>query len=122
MKTLLCYPLALALVMISAAANAQNYVVWTGGIGADERAEAPQEGTRLVFALHTGHYLSLVQVSITNEQGQELVNTRTDGPWLILNLPDGNYSVTASTEGRDSVSGTFTVGGPQREFIITFRD
>ncbi len=112
----------LILLLCGATVTAQNHVIWSGGIGADERAEAPNEGTRLVFALQSGAFLSRVQVSITNSQGEEVVNTVTNGPWLVLDLPDGQYSVVASLENRDSITGSFTVGGQQREFIISFRD
>jgi len=124
MKTYVQLPTILfpLLLMFSATVSAQNYVIWSGGIGTDERAEAPQEGTRLVFAIRSGAFLSRVQVSITNTEGTELVSTITDGPWLVLDLPNGQYTVNASLDNREPVSGSFSVGGTQREFTILFSD
>lgn len=79
-------------------------VVFNGGIGLHERASAPTEGTKLEFFLESGAYVSDVHVVVADAEGQQLVNTVTEGPWLILDLPDGEYSVRASFEGHTESS------------------
>jgi hypothetical protein len=90
-------------------AMAQQYV-FNGGIGTDEREMAPEEGTRLVFFASSGSYLSGVQVQVEDMNGRELVNIQTRGPWLILDLPTGQYQLQASL-GDNTQGGVFSVGG-----------
>jgi hypothetical protein len=82
----------------------EDPVVFNGGISLEERASAPEEGTKLEFFLSGGPYVSDVHVVVADDAGNELVNTVTDGPWLILDLPDGEYNVQASL-GQDQVQG-----------------
>jgi hypothetical protein len=99
---------------------AEKPIVFNGGISLEERAAAPQEGTKLEFFLKEGAYLSDVHVVVADEAGEELVNTVTDGPWLILDLPDGQYNVQASL-GEDSVqSGKITVDSRTESFGYMF--
>ena len=80
---------ALLLALISVSAAAQNDVVWSGCFSAEEREQAPQDGTRLVFFVTNGVYLSDIAVTVTDSAGELVVETTTTGPWLILNLPTG---------------------------------
>jgi len=70
---------------------AQSPIIWTGGITLEEREAAPAGGTRLEFFVTGGHYLSSIQVVVTDDSGREIVNTTTTGPWLILDLAPGTY-------------------------------
>ncbi len=88
--------------LISTPLLAQNPVIWTGGISEQERAEAPSTGTRLVFFVSAGNYLSNIAVRITDSNDREIVNTTTAGPWLILDLPAGRYNVQATRSNGDS--------------------
>ncbi|MCG8413371.1 MAG: hypothetical protein MI746_04035, partial [Pseudomonadales bacterium] len=47
----------------------QDTVVWHGGISEEERALAPDSGTRLVFFVRAGNFLSDIAVNITNSAG-----------------------------------------------------
>ncbi len=98
----------------------EDPVVFNGGISLEERAAAPEEGTKLEFFVADGAYLSDVHVVVADDSGQELVNTVTDGPWLILDLPDGEYNVQASL-GDDLVqSGQITVDSRAEKFGYMF--
>lgn len=107
--------------LLSTPLLAQNPVIWTGGISEEERAEAPTTGTRLVFFVSAGNYLSNIAVRITDDNSREVVNTTTAGPWLILDLPAGRYSVQA-TRGNGDVQGVQIeiVAGTDAEFGIMF--
>ena len=98
----------------------EDPVVFNGGISLEERASAPEEGTKLEFFVSGGEYLSDVQVVVADEAGNELVNTVTDGPWLILDLPDGQYDVQASLGGGNVQSGTITVDSRSEQFGYMF--
>ncbi|MGA1742672.1 MAG: hypothetical protein ACO4AC_11040 [Pseudohongiellaceae bacterium] len=100
--------LLLLVVFLPVCALAQQYVLFNGGVCTDEREAAPDEGTRLVFFASSGSYLSGVQVVIKDTNGRELVNVRTRGPWLILNLPTGQYQLEASL-GDHGQGGVFSV-------------
>jgi hypothetical protein len=100
----------------------EDPVVFNGGISLEERASAPKEGTKLEFFLAGGPYLSDVHVVVEDDSGNQLVNTVTDGPWLILDLPEGQYDVQASI-GEDQVqSGMITVDSRSEKFGYMFSE
>ncbi len=101
--------LLLALGLVTFANGAQNIVLWSGGISQEERALAPASGTKLVFFVSSGSYLSEIAVEVSNSNGDEIVNTRTTGPWLILDLAAGDYTVTATRRNGDIQSSTISV-------------
>lgn len=103
-------------------AAAQNYITFNGGVSFEERQTAPDSGTKLVFFVKSGSYLSDVQVRVVNAAGKELVNTLSQGPWLILNLPAGEYSVTAQTEDHGTQSLKIQVSADSQEFGFRFSD
>lgn len=112
--------LILFLLVLSIPGFSQNIVMWTGGIGIEERESAPTTGTKLVFFSESGDFLSNVLVTIKNEDGAELVKTTTSGPWLILNLQPGQYSIRAEMEGRDAQGGIINVDSDTGEFGFMF--
>ncbi len=73
----------------------------SGGIGTDEREamlrEAKTEGynLKIVTAATGGAYLASVDVRIADRQGSEVLHTAMDGPWLLVKLPAGRYTVVA---------------------------
>jgi hypothetical protein len=59
---------------------------------------------------------------VEDDSGNQLVNTVTDGPWLILDLPEGQYDVQASI-GEDQVqSGMITVDSRSEKFGYMFSE
>jgi len=105
---------------IAATTQAQDYILFNGGISIEERATAPSTGTKLVFAVESGNYLSEVMVQIKNTAGVELVNTVTQGHWLILNLPNGSYSVSAVLASGETKSMMIAVTDASRECRFAF--
>ena len=75
----------------------------SGGVGMQGKSqmEAIQRNYKLKlgFATNTGHYLSNVDVRITDRAGNTVLQTVTKGPFLLANLPAGTYNVTSSYEG-----------------------
>lgn len=85
--------------------TAQGIEFLSGGVGKDERdaiqAQFKEFNTRLVFADSTGKYLAGVAVRVTDAKGKAVLETTTQGPWLLANLPAGGYEVKASFQGRE---------------------
>ena len=54
---------------------------------------------KLVFATKSGEYLSDVKVTIADASGKTMLETMSEGPWLLARLPRGNYQVIASNSG-----------------------
>lgn len=75
----------------------------TGGVGKSERAAIEKEAGAydlwLTVAERDGAYLSDVDVRIENDKGQVVLDTRTDGPFLLARLAPGRYSVRALSGG-----------------------
>jgi hypothetical protein len=73
----------------------------TGGIGLDEstafKSAIPRHSATLVFTSHTGgnnEYLADVPVTVTDSRGRQVLQASV-GPYLLLDLPAGNYVATA---------------------------
>lgn len=87
----------LSMVILSASASAQEHIpLLTGGIGENERAdiEAVQNeyNVKLVFTGERGMYLSDVHVIIRDSKDNVLVDDYTEGPFLLVKLPNGRYT------------------------------
>lgn len=100
-----------------ALAEGENYVTWNGGVGIDNRAVAPTTGTKLIFLTDQGQFLADVHVTVKDSEDNTIVDTVSEGPWLIMNLPHGSYEVNAEFEGR-SQSGTLTVDADTEQLPI----
>ena len=76
----------------------------SGGVGLEERqkmiAMARGYDLKLAFADRRGECLSDVKVTIDDQQGKQVLNTTTAGPWLYAELPQGKYDVKASFDNR----------------------
>jgi hypothetical protein len=110
------YPLLASLLLLSTAcvagglpeqhvAGKVTYV--TGGIGKDEanalKRAAPAYPLEVMFVRkgEAGQrdYAAGDKVEIRDARGRILLNTETDGPFLLAKLPPGHYSIEASNEG-----------------------
>ena len=96
----------------SASANSDDAVVQktpggvsyvSGGVGTDSidrlNSLARDFNLKLVFALTSGSYVSDVKVAIADAKGRMILDTTSDGPWLLTRLPAGNYQVVATLSG-----------------------
>lgn len=78
----------------------------TGGIGADAVAAFKQAATKypleLLFAQKAAPndvYLADVTVTVRGSSGQVVLDTVSDGPFLLAHLPPGQYQIEASSAG-----------------------
>jgi hypothetical protein len=84
-----------------------NVTFITGGVTKDEaesfRAAMSRYALGLEFAKANGprgDFLANVDVSITDARGQPVLQTISDGPFLLADLPAGQYTVRAASEGQ----------------------
>ena len=78
----------------------------SGGVSDSEQAAIKEMGKdynlQVLMALEEGNYLSDVDVTITNGQGDTVLQTVTSGPMLFAQLPAGSYTVHAKApEGEE---------------------
>ncbi|ALV61697.1 hypothetical protein A8F72_25230 [Burkholderia cenocepacia] len=79
----------------------------SGGIGSDQSAAIKREMDKyslvLEFAGHTSNgneYLADIPVRITDARGKTVLSTVTAGPFLLISIPDGRYTVAATYRGQ----------------------
>ena len=101
-------------------AHTQGAVTYvSGGIGQEEaqafEAAAAQYPLMLEFALkHTprAEFTAGVHVVVTDAKGQHVLDTKSDGPFLLAKLPAGRYTVTAEHNGQ-TLTKTVRVAPPK---------
>lgn len=85
------------------ASSYQGIPYVSGGIGFDERQEmrAMRSGytLSLLFAARDGSYCADIEVKIASANGEQVFAAGADGPWFLVNLPAGRYSVTVTPAG-----------------------
>lgn len=99
----------LAASLVPTAASARSEEVATapsgvtfvsGGISSDAvdrlRSMERDFNLKMVFASSNGEYLSDVKVQVTDPSNRVVLDTTTEGPWLLAKLPAGSYQVSAS--------------------------
>src|ERR1041385_8467066 len=98
----------------------------SGGIGFGERerlsemASHEKMNLKLVFDERNGAFLSAVPVKITDASGTVRLQVTTDGPWLFVRLPAGEYRYRAEHDGHVQ-SGSVTVPETGRiETVVSF--
>lgn len=95
----------------------------TGGFG-DNQANAFKEAgakhsVMMVFSETGGAYLADIPVQIKAKGEGANVDIKAAGPYLLIDLPDGSYTVQASHQGK-SQSKDFTVSGQKKGQRISF--
>jgi len=93
--------------------TAQGEAYVSGGVALSERdaldkLRASYSLRVVTAAKKTGSYLADAQVKITDASGKTVLDTKLDGPWLLVNLKLGQYKVDA-TFRQQTLSKTTTV-------------
>jgi hypothetical protein len=91
----------------------------TGGIGADESqamkqlaAHYPLELEFVEQAGKRGEYSAGEQVRISDDAGRTVLKATAAGPFMLVNLPDGRYRVSAADDGHREVRAVTLSGKP----------
>lgn len=91
MQRLMVGVMALSLAVAAAAIEP-----WTGGVSEMGREQAPERNTRIEFFVTGGPYLADVTYTLYDDRGNVLVEGVADGPWVLVDLQSGTYSVKAT--------------------------
>jgi hypothetical protein len=95
----------------------------SGGVGLEEReALAAKYGNynlKLMFAAKGGEYLADIKVEISDSRGKKVLVATADGPWFFTNLPQGKYTVTVTTMGKEQQN-KVTIGKGQKQTTLRF--
>ncbi|TMG98592.1 MAG: carboxypeptidase regulatory-like domain-containing protein [Betaproteobacteria bacterium] len=100
------------------AAQTEGAVSWvSGGIGegaaADFKAAQSQYALSIEMsrrALPKNEYVSDAEVKIVDAKGAAVLQTKADGPFMLVKLPPGSYRVEATLDGKTAKSGVLKVG------------
>ena len=100
----------------------------TGGIGSTQaramREEREQYPLALTFVERYGdknQFLSRILVEIQDQQGHPVLCTTSDGPYLFVDLPPGDYRISARTEGgRELQRSASLPAGSHRDVTFTW--
>ena len=94
---------------------------FSAGIGLEERsAHYPAFPLKLVFVAGPKAYLSQVSVTITDREGKvhlQVPPKQVTGPWLFLDLPPGNYDISAEGPGKASIKEHVTLSAKETKTI-----
>lgn len=75
----------------------------SGGVGDESMTQLTdieqQFDLKLFLVGQSGSYLSDVSIAITDAEGKAMLQTTSDGPLLLVNLPSGTYTIRASKNG-----------------------
>ena len=125
---------ALAIAAIAAVANtaAQTHgktdMGWpyaTGGVGLGQVAALDAERDKyslkvVTAARRSGAYLSDVTVRVRNDAGKIVFDRGLDGPYLLIDLPRGRFTVEATFKGEKHEKVTTVHAGDRHEMFFYF--
>ena len=98
----------------------------SGGVGEDSntriQALSKEFNLRLLFAAKDGHYLADVAVTIADARGAKILDTVSQGPWLLATLAAGKYVITAIYEGTKVTRATTIPASGRREVFFRWEE
>lgn len=94
--TQLMQRLMVGVLALGLAATAAAVDPWTGGVSEMGREQAPAKNTRIEFFVSGGPYLADVTYTLYDDRGNVLAEGVADGPWVLVDLQSGTYSVKAT--------------------------
>ena len=97
----------------------------SGGVGQGEinRLEAQRDKHSLwviTAAKVSGAYLADVQIKVRDSKGRLMLDHKLDGPWLLVDLPQGRFVVDASFSGQTLRKTTRISPGVRHQIVFYF--
>jgi hypothetical protein len=99
----------------------------SGGIGKDESDAMKQAASRYSLAIEMAspaspraEYVADVKIDIRDQRGATVLNTISDGPILLANLPPGRYTVNATKNGASQQRNIVVGSGARQRVLFSF--
>jgi hypothetical protein len=95
----------------------------SGGIGKDESDAMKQAASRYSLAIEMASPagpLADVKIDIRDQRGATVLNTISDGPILLANLPPGRYTVNATKNGASQQRDIVVGSGARQRVMFSF--
>jgi hypothetical protein len=113
---------SLSVAQIPETKYSQSISYITGGVGEGETQAILAEAKQWLLLLEMsqiengrGVWISGAMINILNDKNQIIFNAQADGPYMLVNLGPGSYSVQASFNGiQQTRAVTITAGAPQK--------
>lgn len=99
----------MALVLLPVQPLAADGDYMSAGVGEGGRKPFPDYPLKLIFATPEGALVAGVRVTITRDGGEEVLSADDVGPWLLADLPAGEYDVVATGPGGERTSARIRV-------------
>jgi len=84
--------------VITGSSNGIPYA--SGGVGLDSReallAKKAEYNLMVILSLENGHYLGGARISILDYAGKTVLRINAKGPWVLVKLSPGTYTVEAT--------------------------
>lgn len=100
LAAILAFPVAAAVLPMDAPTKIGGVTAVCGGVGSDkDNGQWNSYPIKLEFSNSSGQFISGENVKLMNQTGGTIAEFDCMGPWVLLQLPKGNYSVTAAMSG-----------------------
>jgi hypothetical protein len=106
-----------------------NVSYLSGGIGIDESTAMKQAASKysleLVFSAKAGAaaaYLADVHVKVSDRSGKAVIDTVANGPYLLANLPNGNYRVEAISKDVTKTANVTVTKGSHKRVVFSWSE
>lgn len=100
-----------------------------GGFGTEEadrmRALSTEFPVRLTFSRHNGtqntdEFVADVNLRVTDSGGRTLLHVASQGPIVLLRLPEGSYAIEAEHNGETKTRRFDVVAGKRQEIALSW--
>lgn len=96
----------------------------SGGVGLAERdamlSAADNYNLLLSFADDSGKYLAGIPVEIRGPDDLVILDATSNGPWFMVDLPPGRYTVSAEYEGMSKTAEADVTEGSLQRILLTW--
>jgi len=97
----------------------------SGGIGQDEATAIQHEASKypvelefVVKSVPRDEFTADVHVKVTDSQGKQILDTVSNGPFLLAQLPNGHYRVEAIKHGQTKMRDVTVKAGSHQHLIF----
>lgn len=114
--------------VLPAVQESQGIRYVSGGVGSGEAAAMRAESARYALTLlfyvqgEKAMFIADVDVLIQDSAGQVLLHTRSDGPYLLVQLPAGRYRLNCAYRGQEKQFSLQQKAGQPQRVSVLFKD